>query len=58
MRRSRKETMLLEPNNRLMHNDIHESAGMENGSFTTEVAQEWTAGHVSIKHSPRKPPKP
>lgn len=57
MRRSKKETILLEPNNRLMHNDVRESAGMENGSFATEAAQEWASGHVHIKNSSRRPPR-
>lgn len=58
MRRSAKETILLEPNNRLMHNDVRESAGMQNASFAAEAAQEWASGHVHVKHSPRKPLRP
>lgn len=57
MRRSRKETIMLEPNSRLMHNDIHESAGMERSSFSTEVAEEWATEQPNIKPSSRKPPR-
>ena len=55
MRRSKKETILLEPSNRLLHNDMRESAGMQNGSFAAEAAQEWASGHVHAKRSPRGP---
>lgn len=57
MRRSRKETMLLEPGNRLLHNDIRESAGMIGGSTDAEAAAEWASGSVHIKNAPRKPPR-
>lgn len=55
MRRSKKETILLGSNNRLLHNDIHESAGMDNGSFAAEAAEEWAGGSGSVKPASRKP---
>ncbi|MDF2726180.1 MAG: hypothetical protein K0Q59_5858 [Paenibacillus sp.] len=55
MRRSKKETIMLDPNNRLMNNDMTESAGMQSGSFVTEAAQEWAAGTASVKQTTRKP---
>ncbi|WP_158606663.1 hypothetical protein [Paenibacillus ginsengarvi] len=55
MRRSKKEAILLEPGNRLMHNDVHESTGMSGGAFAAEAAEEWASGHAHKKHSPRKP---
>lgn len=57
MRRSKKETILLEPGNRLLHNDRHESAGMSGGSFAVEASREWAAGHSGIKRATRKPPR-
>ncbi|MBD2861050.1 hypothetical protein [Paenibacillus oceani] len=57
MRRSRKETVMLEPGNRLLHNDTHESAGMMHSFFAAEAAEEWATGHVQGKHPSRKPPR-
>jgi len=55
MRRSKKETILLEPGSRLMHNDIHEANGMQGDSFATEAAQEWATSAAAVKQAPRKP---
>ncbi|GAA3408250.1 hypothetical protein ACFFNY_12545 [Paenibacillus hodogayensis] len=58
MRRSKKEMILLEPANRMLHNDVHESAGMQTGSFAVEASREWAFGQATVKHATRKPLRP
>ncbi|WP_164821700.1 hypothetical protein [Paenibacillus koleovorans] len=54
MRQSSQEKKLLLAENRLLHNDRHESLGMETAAFSLEAAQEWATGSASVKRSPRK----
>ncbi|MDF2668724.1 MAG: hypothetical protein K0R67_1030 [Paenibacillus sp.] len=55
MRQSSKEVVLLQAENRLLHNDVQQSLGMQAASFTMESAQEWMTGAHSIRQSPRRP---
>lgn len=55
MRQSKKETILLQAEHRLLHNDMHQALGMQAASFAVESAQEWASGSASVKQSPSKP---
>lgn len=55
MRQSKKETTLLQAENRLLQNDAYESFGMHGASFAMESAQEWASGSAMVKQSPRRP---
>lgn len=55
MRQAKKETIVLQADNRLLHNDMHQSIGLHGAAFTMENAQEWAAGSASVRMSPRRP---
>lgn len=58
MRRSRKEAIVLDTQNRLLHNGVQESNGMGRGSFAIEAAEEWISGQASVRNgSTPKPPR-
>jgi DNA-directed RNA polymerase subunit K/omega len=58
MRRSRKESTVLEPVHRLLHNGAEESAGMQRDPFVSEAAREIAEGQSSVRSLPRKPIRP
>jgi hypothetical protein len=55
MRQSSKEMVVQQAANRLLHNDMQQSLGMEAASFAIESAQEWAVGTMSVRQSPRRP---
>ncbi|WP_158289498.1 hypothetical protein [Paenibacillus flagellatus] len=55
MRRSRKETIVLDPHNRLLHNGVPDSIGMGGQRFAAEASQEWASGPSHVRNAPHKP---